>query len=122
MPPGDAVTADILRNYVVATSTNDGILVRNFSSSTTATTLSARIVDNVVTGETAQAGLSAAIGVLADGSQPISVQLINNTVAYNEVGIGVSARTEPQATGSRNTRSRAVGSPSVAARSGRVRV
>lgn len=90
--PGESVIADIIGNQVVATNTNDGILVRNFAS--TPTSLTSRIVNNVVTGETAQAGLSAAIGVSADGSQPISVQLINNTVAFNEVGIALSARTD----------------------------
>ncbi len=95
--PGESVSADIIGNYVVATNTNDGILVRNFSSSA-ATSLNARVANNVVTGETAQAGLSAAIGVLADGSQPIAVQVVDNTVAYNEVGIAVAGRSDLGAT------------------------
>ncbi len=92
--PGDALSTDILRNYVVATNTNDGILVRNPADSATPTGLAARIIDNVVTGETAQAGAADAIAVDARNGQPIIVQVVNNTVAFNENGIFVTGRSD----------------------------
>jgi hypothetical protein len=96
--PGETLSADILRNSVVATDTGDGILARNFAGPDTPTTLTTRIIDNVVTGQDGNAGFPVAIGISSDGSQHISAQVINNTAAYNRLGIGVSGRPDLGAT------------------------
>jgi hypothetical protein len=96
--PGETLSADIIGNDVVATNTGDGILARNFAGPNSPTSLTTRIIDNVVTGQDGNAGFPAAIGVSSDGSQHISAQIINNTAAYNRLGIGVSGRPDLGAT------------------------
>ena len=91
--PGEAMTADIIGNRVDATGTNDGIECRNFQQAPNST-LDCRIINNLVTGQLSEAGFPGAIVVSADGFSPITVQVVNNTVANNQGGIGVSARTD----------------------------
>lgn len=96
--PGETLSADIIGNFVVATNTGDGILARNFAGPDSPTSLTTRIIDNVVTGQDGNAGFPVAIGVSSDGSQHISAEVINNTAAYNRLGIGVSGRPDLGAT------------------------
>jgi len=92
--PGEAASADILANRVDVTGTDDGIELRNFEQ-TVGSTLTGRIIDNLVTGQVNVAGFPGAIVVSADGFEPIqNVQVINNTVTGNQSGIGLDARTD----------------------------
>ncbi|HET7453854.1 MAG TPA: choice-of-anchor Q domain-containing protein, partial [Thermoanaerobaculia bacterium] len=91
--PGETLTADILDNFVSAPGTGDGIELRNFEQ-TSGSLLIGRIINNVATGQKNIAGFPGGIVVSADGFEPIQAQVINNTVAYNDSGIGVDARTD----------------------------
>jgi hypothetical protein len=94
---GETLTVDILDNFVTATGTGDGIEIRNFQQ-TAGSLLIGRVVNNVVTGQKSVAGFPGGIVVSADGFEPVEAQVVNNTVAYNDAGIGVSGRTDLGAT------------------------
>ncbi len=91
--PGETLTADVIGNVVDATNTNVGIMLRNFLQ-TAGSVLVVRAINNVVSGQLNEAGAPGAIVVSADGFEHIDATILNNTLAYNEIGLLVSARTD----------------------------
>lgn len=91
--PGETMTADVIGNVVDATNTNLGILLRNFLQVPNSV-LVARAINNVVTGQLNEAGAPGAIVVSADGFQSITATIVDNTLAHNDIGLLVSARTD----------------------------
>jgi len=96
--PGETMTADIIGNVVNATGTDDGIEVRNQFDAAQPSLIKARVINNVVFGQVNVAGFPGAIVVSADGGQPVQALVLNNTVAFNESGIGVGGRADLGAT------------------------
>jgi hypothetical protein len=87
----DAMTAEITGNRVFVAGTDNGIIVRNFQDEPS--TLDVRVVNNVVVGDELPPGrFPGGIFVLADGQQPITAQVINNTVVGRK--LSVTARTD----------------------------
>jgi hypothetical protein len=80
------VTVDVLRNQLLVPNTNFGILLQNSSPGPTST-LTARVVGNLVRGE------FFGVGVLAADSAAgtLALQLINNTVVEHGTGVLISA-------------------------------
>lgn len=95
--PGETMTADVIGNVVDATDTNNGIMLRNFLQ-TPGSLLIVRAINNVVSGQLNEAGAPGAIVVLADGFEAIDATVVNNTLAHNDIGLMVSARTDLGAT------------------------
>jgi hypothetical protein len=91
--PGETLTADVIGNVVDATNTNAGIMLRNFLQ-TADSVLVVRAINNVVSGQLNEAGAPGAIVVSADGFEHIDATIVNNTLAYNDIGLLVSARTD----------------------------
>jgi hypothetical protein len=76
------LTVDVIANHVDGVGYDDGIeLSRNGGGTTTA-----RILDNLVTGQLFLGGLTGAISVGANGGS-LEVTIANNTLAYDDSGI-----------------------------------
>ncbi|HUO69804.1 MAG TPA: choice-of-anchor Q domain-containing protein [Solirubrobacteraceae bacterium] len=84
---------DVIANRVNGPGYDDGIAVAQQGSGMTTT----RILDNLVTGEVAGAGLGCGIAVIGF-SGSLEARIVNNTLPYDETGIGASTEAGVSAT------------------------
>jgi hypothetical protein len=87
------------RNRIAGFDFNDGITLinqgNNLASGEPPGTLTARVSNNLVTGQTGRSGSPASLLILASGDNSVvSAQVINNTISNGRDGVSVLARTD----------------------------
>jgi hypothetical protein len=84
------LTVDVIGNTVSGTDYDSGI---SLSQGAPGGTITARVINNLITGQNGNAGGPAAIGVY-DSQGTLNFAIINNTVANNRGGILIGGRTD----------------------------